>query len=106
MRVVQHRIEVQLVDFRDSTDVARDRLRDLRRVLAHELEEMRDLDGLARISDEQLAARAHRSLVHAQHSELADVRIDADLEHVCDYVFVRIRGNLKLLSLLYIAYQL
>ena len=43
---------------------------------------MRDLEGLARIADEQLAAVAHRALVNAEQAELADEGIDRDFEHV------------------------
>ena len=80
--IVQHRVEVQLVDLGHGADVARDRLRDLRVVLSLKLVEMRDLDRLARVADQQLRARAYRSLVDAEDAELADEGVDGHLEHV------------------------
>ena len=82
VRVVQHGVEMQLVDLRHGADVAGDRLRDLGVILALQLVEMRHLDRLARVADEQLRAGAHRALVNAEDAELADERIDGDLEHV------------------------
>ena len=90
VRIVQHRVQMQLVDLGDGADVPGHGARHLARVLAHEPEEVRDLDGLARVPDEQLAPLAHRALVHAQHAELAHVRVDAHLEDVRDDVLRRI----------------
>ena len=93
VRVMQHGIQMQLIHLGDGADVAGNRLRDFRRVLAEQLVQVRDLDGLARIADEQLAAGTHGALMHAQHAELADVRIDGDLEHVGDHVLSRIGAD-------------
>ena len=54
---------------------------------------MRDLDGLARIADEQLAPGTYRALVHAQHAELAHVRVDGNLEHMRNHVPRRVCGD-------------
>ena len=88
--VVQHRVEMQVVDLGDRGDVARDRLRDLDVVLALELEQVRDLERLLAVVDEQLRVLLHRALVDAEDAELADERIVDDLEHVGDDVRLRI----------------
>ena len=90
VRVVQHRVEVQVVDLGDRGDVARDRLRDLDVVLALELEQVRDLEGLLAVVDEQLRVLLHRALVDAEDAELADEGIVDDLEDVGDDVRRRI----------------
>ena len=97
VRIVQHGVEVQLVDLRDRADVAGYRARNLRVLLALKLIEMRDLERLARIADEELRAGAYRALVHAEHAEPADERIDADLEHVRDHVALGIGRHLHAL---------
>ena len=93
VRVVQHGVEMDLVDLGHRADVARHRLRDLDVILALQLEQVRELDRLARVAHEQLRARPHRALVHAEDAELADERIDRDLEHVRDDVLRRIRAH-------------
>ena len=100
VRVVQHRVQVQLIDLGDGTDVPGHRRGDLARVLAEQPEQMGDLDRLARIAHEQLTAGANGSLMHAQHPELADVGIDGHLEHVRDHVPGRIRGDCHTLGAL------
>jgi len=55
---------------------------------------MRHAHRLAGIADEQLAALPYRSLVNAQQAQLAHVRIDCDLEHVRNHMFVRIWRDL------------
>ena len=99
VRVVQHRVEVQLVDLRHRADVAGNRVRDLRVLLALQLVQVRDLERLARIADEQLRAGAHRALMHAKHAEPADERIDVHLEHVRDHVLVGSGVDLDALGL-------
>ena len=93
VRVMQHCIQVQLLHLGDRADVPGLGGRDLARLLAQEAVEVRDLDGFAPVADEELAARTHRALVHAQHPELADVRVDAHLEDVRDHVLVRVRRH-------------
>ena len=84
--VVQHRVEVQVVDLGDRGDVAGNRLRDLDVVLALELEQVPDLERLLAVVDEQLRVLLHRALVDAEDAELADEGIVDDLEHVGDDV--------------------
>ena len=94
VRVVQHGIEVQLVELRHRTDVARHGLGNLDGVLALQPVEVRELDRLARIADEQLGAGSHGALVHAEDAELADERVDGHLEHVGDDVAIRVGPHL------------
>ena len=94
VRVVQHGVEVQLVDLRHGADVAGNRLRDLGVLLALQLVEVRDLDRLARVADEQLRAGLQRALVHAEDAHLADERVDRDLEHVREHVLRGVRRHL------------
>ncbi len=91
--VVQHRVEVQLVELGHGTDVARHGERDFGVLLALHPEQVRDLHGLAAVADEQLGAAADRALVHPEQPELADERVHDDLEHVGDRMTARIRGH-------------
>ncbi len=90
VRVVQHAVEVDLVDLRDRGDVARHRGRHVDRLRALQHQQVPDLEGLAAAADEQLRVLGDRALVHAEDAELADVRIDHDLEHVRQHVLLRI----------------
>ena len=90
VRVVQHAVEVDLVDLRDGRDVARHRAVDLDVLAALQHEQVPDLERLAAVADEELRVARHRALVHAEDAELADERIDHDLEHVREHVLRRI----------------
>src|SRR6185312_13158380 len=98
VRVMQHCIEVQLLYLRDRADIAGTRFRYFHLFLAGELIKMRGLEGLARVTDEELGAGAHRALMNAQHTQLADIRIDGDLENGGDDMFARIRRHGHTLS--------
>jgi hypothetical protein len=74
VRVVQDGVEFHLVDLRDGADVAGHERIDLHVFLALELEEVPDLEGALAVADEELRVLADRALVHAEHSDLADVR--------------------------------
>ena len=82
VRVVQHGVEMNLVDLRHRADVTRDGLGDLGMFLALQLVEVRELDRLACVPHKQLRAGPHGALVHAEDSHLADEGIDRDLEYV------------------------
>ena len=97
VRIVQHGVEVQLVDLGTAQMSPGMAARDLGVLLALQLIQVRDLERLARVADEELRAGAHRALVHAEDAELADERIDADLEHVRDHVALGIRRHLHAL---------
>ena len=86
VRIVQHRIEMDLIDFGDRGNVARNRLLDLDVFLALELEQMRDLERFLAIIDEQLGVFPDRALINTEHAELADEWIIGDLEYVGDDV--------------------
>ena len=98
VRVVQHAVEVDLVDLRDRRDVAGHRRRDLDRLASLQHEQMSDLERLAAIADEKLRVLGHRALVYAEHTELADVRIDDDLEYVGQHVLLWIGLGAELLD--------
>ena len=105
VRVVEHRVEMQLVDLRDGADVARNAGRDFGVLLAQQAKQVRDLEGLARIADEQLAAVAHGALVNPEQAELADEGIDRDFEHVRDDVPRGIRFHLGPLGVITFALE-
>ena len=96
---------MNLVDLRHGADVARHGLGDLDVLLALQLEEVRELDRLARVADEQLCAGPHRALVHAEDAELADERVDRDLEDVREDVLRRVRADRHALGGLAFALQ-
>ena len=68
VRIVQHRVEVQFVELGHGADVARHGERDLGVLLALHPEQVRDLDGLAAVADEELGAAPDRALVHAEEA--------------------------------------
>ena len=93
--VVQHGVEVDLVDLGD-----RARCRPAARcahldvVLALQHEQVADLERLAAVADVELAVARDRALVHAEDAQLADERVDRDLEHVRQHVLRRVgRGR-------------
>ena len=89
-RVVQHGVEVQLLDLGDGAQVARIGARHLDEFLALQPQQMADLERPAGIADVQLGPGGQGALVHAQHAHLADVRVDGDLEHVRDHMLGRV----------------
>ncbi len=90
VRIVQHAIELDLVDLRHRGDVAGDDAVDLDALAALQQEEVADLERLAAVADEELRVLRHRALVHAEDAELADEGVDDDLEHVRERVLFRI----------------
>ncbi len=90
VRVVQHGVEDDLVDLGDGDDVARHGTVDLDVLRALQQEEMPDLERLPALADEELCVLGHRALMDAEHAELADERVDDDLEHVRQHVLLRI----------------
>ena len=97
VRVVQHAVEIDLVDLGHRRDVAGNRAIRLDALAALEEEEMPHLERLAAVADEELRVPGYRSLVHAEDAELADERVDDDLEHVREDVLLRIRFRPELL---------
>ncbi len=93
VRVVQHAVEIDLVDLGDGGDVARNSSGNLDGLATLQHEQVPDLEGLAAVADEKLRVLGDRALVHAEDSELADVRIDDDLEHVREHVLFRDRAR-------------
>ncbi len=91
VRIVQDRVEMDLLDLRNRGDIAGDCLFDLEVFLALELEQMADLECLFAVVDEQLGVLAHGALVDAEDRQLADERVIDDLEYIRDHVLLRIR---------------
>jgi len=89
--VVQHGVEVDVLDLGHGGDVAGHGLVDFHVVLALQLEKMPDLERLAAVADEELRVAPDGALEHAEHRSLADERVDDDFEHVRDHVLLRIR---------------
>ena len=93
--VVQHGVVMQFVHLADGTQVARANLGHLDMLLALHEEQVSDLEWLAAVADVKLAVAADGALMHAQHGELADVGVDADLEHLGQHMGGRVgRGVL------------
>ena len=90
VRIVQHAVEFDLVDLRHRGDVARNRAVHLHALAALQQEEVADLERLAAVADEELRVAGDRALMDAEDAELADERIDDDLEHVREHVLLRV----------------
>ena len=93
MRIVQHRVKMNILDLGDGTDVTGNTLRHFDVFLALQRQQVRDLEGFPRIADEQLAVLPDRALVNAKHTEPAHERIDGDLEHVRNGMFFRVGAD-------------
>ena len=93
-RIVQHGIEMDLVDLGHRHDVPGQRMRHLDVVLALEHEQVPDLERLAAVADVELAVARDRALVHTKDAHLADIGVDRDLEHMRQHVQRRVRLGL------------
>ena len=98
VRVVQHAVELDLVDLRHRGDVAGHGAVDLDVLAALQHEQVADLERLAAVADEELRVLGHRALVHAEDAELADERVDHHLEHVREHVLLRVGLRAELLD--------
>ena len=98
-RVVQHVVELDLVDLGDGADVAGQGLAHLGLRLSAQHVEVPGLDRLPAVADEELPARGEPALVHAEHGEAPDVRIDLDLEYVRERVLRSVGLGAQLLGL-------
>ena len=106
VRVVQHRVEMQLVDLRHRADVAgHAALVTSACSLPSRRNRCATLKGLrASPTNSWLPLRTVPWWI-AEHAELADERIDGDLEHVRDDVLRRIRLHLGPLGVVTFALQ-
>ena len=96
VRVVQHAVELDLVDLGHGRQVARHRAVDLDVLASLQHEQVADLERLAAVADEELRVLRDRALVHAEDAELADERVHHDLEHVREHVLGRIGLRVEL----------
>ena len=84
--VVQHGVEVDLVDLGHRDDVARHGAGHLDVLLALQHEQVPHLEGLAAVADVELAVLGDRALVDAEDAHAADVGVDRDLEDMRQHV--------------------
>ena len=96
VRIVQHAVESDLVDFGHCGDVAGDRAIDFDLFASLKHQQVRDLERLALVANEELGVLGHGALIHTEDAELADERIHDDLEHVREHVLLRIGLRTKL----------
>ena len=88
MARVQDVVEADIVDLRHGAHVAAARGRNLAQILALYAIDVRELDGLALLADEDLIARLDLALVDSKRRDSANVGVDRQLEHVADEVAV------------------
>jgi hypothetical protein len=79
---VQHGVALDFVDLGHGADVSGNAGVGLDGVLALQQEQMADLERLAAVPGEQLGVARNRSLVNAEHRQLADEGVDHHLEYV------------------------
>ncbi len=99
VRIVQHAVELDLLDLGHRADVPRNERIGLDVVLALYRKQVPDLEGAPAVADEELRVRGDRSLVHAEDPHLADEGIDDHLEHVREHVRLRPGHRVELLRL-------
>ena len=66
VRIVQHAVEFDIVDLGHRGDIARNRAVDLDLLAALDHEQVRHLERLAPVADEQLRVLGYRALMHAE----------------------------------------
>jgi len=98
--VVQYVVEVDFVDLGHGTDVAGDAATDFDMFLALQLEQVANLERLARVTDVELGLLGDRALVDAENAELAGKRVGSDLEHVRQRVLGRVGFGREVLWIL------
>ena len=81
---VNDRAVTQFVDLGDGADVTRAERVGFSRILALQNERMRSLDALLAVVDVDDGVLLHRALMHAEDTDLADVRVVDDLEDLSD----------------------
>ena len=104
-RVVQHGVVMQRVDLGHGHDVAWHGLIHLHRLLALQHEQVRHLEGLAAVADEECSVARQRALVHAEDPQAADEGVDRDLEDMGQHVQGRVRHRVHRLGGLALAAQ-
>ena len=83
MGVVQNGVVVCFIDTRDGTDVPGNPGLGFRMFFAVDLEQLRSLERLASIANEQLIAGLDGALVNTEHSETTFECVDIDHEYMC-----------------------
>ena len=93
--VVEHVAEVDGVDLGDGADFAGDELLGFAVVLALDVEDVAELDGLFVVADVDLGVGRAFALVDAEDGQLADERVGGDLEDMGQQRLVGIFGVFK-----------
>ena len=88
--VVQHGVEMDVVDLGHGHDVAGASAVDLDRVLALQHHQPAHLEGLAAVADVQQAVLGDRALVHAEDAHAAHERVHRHLEDMRQHVQRRV----------------
>ena len=91
MRIMQHRVEFDFIHFCYRTNIARNTPGHFDMLFPLQAIQMGYLERLACIADKQLAIRRDRALVNTENSHAPDKRVDHDLEHMGDHMFIGIR---------------
>ena len=99
VRVVQHGVELDLVDLRDGAQVAREELVHLHVVLALDRIEVAHLERALAVADVELGVLRDGALVHAEEGHLAHVRVHHDLEDVREHVLRAVGHGVEFLAL-------
>ena len=92
--VMQNRVEEHLFCPRNGADIPAGRRLDFRVDRAVQLEQMADLQRLARIADEDLPAAPERSLVNPERRHAAAEGVDVHLDHMRHRMGIRIGREL------------
>ena len=89
-RVVQHRVEVDLVDLGHRDDVAGQSAWHFDMVLTPQHEQVADLERFAAVTDVQQAVSGHRSLMDPEDPHAADEGVHRDLEDMRQHMLRRV----------------
>ncbi len=84
--IVEHAVELDLLDLGNGADVTRQEFIHLDRILALELVEVGHLERPLAVADEELHVLLHGTLMHAENTDLAHVGIGHHLEDVGQHV--------------------
>ncbi len=90
VRVVQHAIELDLLDLGDGGDVTGHGFGHFLQILALQQEQVADLERLLALADVEIGVLGDAPLMDAKHAELSHERVHHDLEHVRERVLAGI----------------
>ncbi len=105
VRIMQDRVELDLVDLGDCTDVPRHQQIRLHMLLALQQEHVTHLEGFSTVADEQLCVARDRALMDSKNAEPANEGIDHHLEYMGEDVPLGIWNSQDFLHLRTLAPQ-